>query len=314
MAKRKRNDGRDARRDAEIARLGQLGQAGGRGAGDQRRARHRDAAAAAAGVVPSAARWIVPGPVDGATSAEPVDVVADLLALDPRTRLRGRGDAELRALAAHVDELVTAGALAPSGRPLVEVVVVDPAARVALEPVLDLDALLSGGPVTDARHDRGVRIAGALLERGAAHRSGDVDLHAEVAPVGLPRHPRADEVEGLVRVAVGPLAAVPGPDPAIATTGAGWLGASPVDLFLAAGTGVLDRRAADVAGAALVGWLAAVVRSGDAPWWPVLAARVPADPAGLLDAAASRAGSDHPDVAGAALVAHIAARHPVDPA
>jgi hypothetical protein len=282
--------------------------------GDRRRARARDAAERSASAGPSAARWIVPVAVGaGSGTTVVVDVVADVLRLDPRTRLRGRGDAALRALAGRIDELVTAGAVAPSGRPVVEVLVTDAAAREALAPSFDLDALLTGGPVDAARHDRTVRIAEAMLDRAAEHRAGDVDLHAEVAPVGVDRHDLADEVESLVHVATEAYAATAGPDPAVVVAPDGWIGVSPVELFIAAARGVLRGAARDVGGAALARWLAAAQRDGGDPWWLGLTGRIPVDAAGLLQQAAARAGADHPDVMGGVLVDLVAGRYPLDP-
>jgi hypothetical protein len=282
--------------------------------GDRRRARARDAAERAAGAGPSAARWIVlVHGDDGSTTTVVVDAVADVLALDPRTRLRGRGDAALRALAGRLDELVTAGAVAPSGRTLLEVLVTDETSRRVLAPSLDLDALLGGGPVGAARHDRTVRIAEALLSRADEHRAGRVDLHEEVAPVGVARHDLADEVEALVHVATEGYAATAGPDPAVVVTPEGWIGVSPVELFITAARGVLEGAARDVGGAALARWLAAAQRHGGDAWWMGLSSRIPIDAGGLLQDAAARGGADHPDVVGDLLVDLVAGRYPLDP-
>ncbi|MTV25634.1 hypothetical protein FTX61_09465 [Nitriliruptoraceae bacterium ZYF776] len=283
----------------------------GGSAGDRRRARDREAAARAASATPSAARWLVVEAGSDGTEVFPVDVVADLLGLDERTRLRGRGDAQLRRFAARLDGLVSAGAVTPSGRSLLEVLVVDPSAREALEPSFDLDALFGDGPPRSSAHDRSVRLAEAVVERAAAHRGGRVDLHAEVAPIGTARHPAADELEALVRVATERHLAVGGPDPAIVTAAAGWVGVSPVELFLAAGAGVLQGVARDVAGAVLVRWLTAVVEDAGDPWWLGLTSRLPVDAVTLLQGAAAQAGSDHPDVAGPVLVDRIAGAYPL---
>lgn len=280
--------------------------------GARRRARDRAAAEEAATAGPSAARWSVPE-ADGEVVV--VDVVADLLALGSRARLRGRGDAPLRALAAHVDRLVQAGAVTPSGRPLLEVVVADVGERLTLAPAFSLDALFGGGdPRGGQAHDRTVRLATALLERARAHRAGEVDLHALVAPVGLGRHPRADELETLTRVATTGLVSVSGPDPAVVTHErdgvGGWVGVSEAELFLAAATGLLDGAIREVAGAVLARWLARVPDEPDA-WWFGLAPRVTIDAVGLLHDAAARAGSDHPEVIAGGLVDLIASRHPL---
>lgn len=278
-------------------------------AGHQRRARERAATAAAAAAGPSAARWLLHD--DG--NLVGLDVVARLLGLDVRTRLRGRGDAEVRALAGQVDALVRAGALAPSGRPMLDVLVVDPAERAALEPVFDLDALFADGPIASTSHDRTLRLAQALLRRAADHRAGTVDLYAEVAPVGVPRHPRADEVEALARLAADGVPGVGGPDPAVVVVADGWVATSPAELFVAAARGVLAGQARDVAGAAIASWLGRVrVDAGD-PWWLGLTSWLPVDAGALLDGASARAGSDHPEVLGAALVEAIAGRYPLGP-
>jgi hypothetical protein len=298
--------GTAARRQAQMERLA----AGQGGTGDARRARARETAAHVAAAGPSAARWLT-SRADGRTVA--VDVVADLLQLDPRTSLRGRGGDHLRTLAGHVADLVAADATAPSGRPLADVVTGDADLRDRLRPTLDLDALLSGGPVAGDHADRTVRVAEALLTRATEHRAGEVDLHALVAPVGVARHDRADEVEATVRVAVEGLDVPPSPLPAVVTVSGGWVAAGPVELFLAAGRGLLSGVAADVAGAALVRWLSDVTVDPVDPRWLGLAARVDADPGALLQQAGARAGSDHPDVAGAALVELIGLRHPIAP-
>ena len=282
-------------------------------AGDRRRARARQAAERAAAAGPSAARWILLVEASAGRRAVVIDAVADALALDPRTRLRGRGDAELRTLASRLDELVTAGAHTPSGRPLLEVLVPDPEAREAFAPSFDLDALLGGGPVATPTHDRTVRLAEALLSRVAEHRAGRIDLHAVVAPVGVARHARADEVEALVHVATAGYAATAGPDPAVVVTPQGWLGVSPVELFITAARGLFDATARDVGGAALARWLTAVVRDGGDGWWMGLSNRIPVDAPELIQQAAARGGSDHPDVMGAPLVELIAGRYPLEP-
>jgi hypothetical protein len=298
--------GAAARRQAQMERLA----AGTGGAGEARRDRARRAAADAAAVGPSAARWLT-GDADGRTVA--VDVVADLLRLDPRTSLRGRGGDDLRELAGRVADLVAADAVAPSGRALAEVLTDDSDLRDRLRPSLDLDALLSGGPVPGDHADRTIRVAEALLARAAEHRAGEVDLYALVAPVGSGRHPNADEVEATVRVALDGIDVPASPTPAVVTVSSGWAAAGPVELFLAAGRGLLGGIAAEVGGAGLAVWLHQVARDPGEPRWTALTARVPADARALLSMAAGRAGSDHPDVVGSALVELVAVRHPVAP-
>jgi hypothetical protein len=280
-------------------------------AGDRRRARARDAAEQAAAAGPSAARWIVLDHDAGRPVA--VDVVADALLLDPRTRLRGRGEARLRSLAARIDELIGAQAVTPAGRPLLDVLVHDQAQREALAPAFDIDALLAGGPAATPTHDRTVRLAEALLERTAAHRAGQVDLHAEVAPVGVARHERADEVEALVRVATEGYAVTAGPDPAVVVAPDGWMGVSPVELFVTAARGVLDGVARDVGGAVLARWLASATHDRGDGWWLGLTSRVDVDAAALLQQSAARGGSDHPEVIGGLLVDQITGRYPLEP-
>jgi hypothetical protein len=295
--------GKAARRQAQIERL-----SAGSGAGESRKARQRDDAARSAAAAPSAARWLVPT----TDTAVAVDVVADLLALDPRTSLRGRGGDELRSLAGHVADLIELDVTAPSGRTVAELLTDDEDLRQRLRPALDLDALLAGEPVAGDRHDRTVRVAEALIARAAQHRAGDLDLYALVAPVAALRHGRADEVETTVRVAVDGLALPPAPEPAVVVTTGGWVAVGPVELFLAAGRGLLSGGARDVGGAALAAWLTAVQRTPDG-WWGAVQARFPVEAAPLLEQAAARAGSDHPDVVGAAVVDLIALRYPVAP-
>lgn len=302
---------RDRQRRQEARRRAHLDRVAGQpdpGAADRRREQRREDAERAAALGPSAARWLV-ATDDG--DARALDVVDELLGLDPRTRLRGRGDDQLRRLAGDVESLVTMGAEAPSGRTLVEVLVDDPATRTALQPSLDLDALLSDEPVGDGSHDRTVRLAEAMLARAEAHRQGAIDLHALVAPVGLERHANADEVEAVVRLSTEPLALAPNAVPAVVTTSGGWIGASPLELFLAAARGAVDGRVAEAAGSALYAWLDGVARDPGDPWWLALRSFVDVDVPALLQSAAARAGSDHPDVAGAVLVELVALRHPL---
>ena len=306
--RRRKRRQQQARRDAQIEQV--TSSSGQTREHRQRQAREGAARTAAAG--PSAARWLVPredapaGPVGA-----PVDVVADLLALDPRTRLRGRGEAELRRLAGHVEELVTMGATTPAGRTVVEVVVPDPDDRAALEPELDLDALLADTPVSDHRHDRVVRIAEQLLARAAEHREGSLDLHALVAPPGVDRHAGADELEALVAVGTEGVALPAGPEPAVLVTEQGWVAVSPVEAFVAAARGLLEGNAADLGGAALYRWMQQARRDPADAWWSALTRIQPVDAAALLDDAAARAGSDHPSVAGGILVEMIALQHPL---
>jgi hypothetical protein len=305
----KRDRGKAARRRAQMERL-----AASTDAGADRRTRARDAAERSASAGSSAGRWLVPADRDDPGGpAVPLDVVADLLALEPRTTLRGRGGDQLRQLAGRVVDLVELDASAPSGRSLAEVVTDDAELRDRLRPSLDLDALLAGTPVAGDRHDRTVRVAEALLERGAAHRAGDVDLYALVAPVGHERHARAQELETTVGVAVDGLTLPAGPDPAVVTVTGGWVAVGPVELFLASGRGLLQGTAGELAGAALATWLAGVVRGSADGWWAWLRDRMQVDAPALLDVAAGRAGSDHPDVVGGVLVDLIALRYPVAP-
>lgn len=291
--------------------------AGEDGPGDRRREGERDRAEREAAAGPSAARWLLADPdADrdaGPAVGVPVDVVQDLLALDPRTSLRSRGEEKLRALAGKVERLVGAGAVAPSGRPLLEVLVAASDERAALAPSFDIGDLLSDEPVRDASYDRTVRLAEAMLERARAHRDGDIDLYAQVAPPGLERHERAEDIEATVRVATEQLDCPASSEPAIVTTDDGWIAASPAELFLTAACGVLQAAVQDVVGAALYTWLEEVAERPEDPWWTGLSARLPVDAPSLLQQAAARSGSDHPEVAGAALVAFIAVRYPMDP-
>lgn len=305
--KRDRHKRQEARRRAHLDKV--TGPSP-RTAGNERRERLRAAAAHAAAAGPSAARWLVADAEDPRAS-HPVDVVADLLALDPRTRLRGRGEEPLRRLAGHVEALVAMGATAPSGRRLVEVLVEDPDVVAELEPSFDLDALLSDGPVTDRRHHRTVRLAEAMLARAAQHRDGVVDLHELAAPVGTGRHPSADEIETITGVATEHVAVPANPQPAVVVATGGWVGASPVELFLACARGMVSGTAAEVVGAALYAWLERTVRDPGDPWWSPLSTFVEVDPPALLQQSAARAGSDHPDVAGGVLADMIALQHPL---
>ena len=277
---------------------------------EARRQQRRDDAARSAEARVSAARWLVPRDDDRGRSRS-LDVVAELLSLDPRTRLRGRGDEQLRGLAAQVEGLVGMGVEAPSGRALLDVLVDDEDERAALAPTLDLDALLAEAPASDQSHDRTVRLAEALLARAAQHRNGGVDLHALVAPVGVDRHPVADEVEAIVRLATEHVTVPPNAAPAAVVDPAGWIAVSPVELFLTAARGLLDGRAQQVGGGALYAWLDGVMRDPGDPWWLTLSGILDVDVPPLLQQAAARAGSDHPDVAGSILTEMIALRHPL---
>lgn len=277
---------------------------------DARREQRRRAAEAAAGAAPSAARYLLPR-TDGTVVA--VDAVAGVLALDPRTRLRGRGDGPLRELAGTLDALVQLGALTPSGRTLLDVLVEDPAERSQLEPTAGLEALLGGETTTGGGvHDRVVRLATALLERARAHREGRLDLHVEVAPAGVGRHPSADELETTARVVLQGQEPIGGPDPAVVVHRGdqvgGWVALSPAEVFLTAASGTLAGSAREVAGDVLARWLGAVQQAPDAWWWG-LTARVTVDAPALLQQAAAQAGSDHPAVVGPALVDRLAGRY-----
>lgn len=287
------------------------------GAGEVRRERVRDQTERAAASGPTAARWLVPGGVArNAGSAAgrvgegaPVDVVAQLLALDPRTTLQGRGGDALRGIAAVVETLVSAGATTIGGVPLVDILVEDEAERQALSPSWDLDALLGGGVEGPSPVDRTIRLAGAMMIAAGSHRSGSRDLAADVGIPGTPRHQLATEVETIAAVAVTDLALPVVVDPAVVVHASGWVGVSYFELFLAAARGLLAGSGADLGGAVLASWFATFGRAGS--WELVLLDRVQVDAAGLLQQAASRAGSDHPDVVGSVLVELIRLRHPL---
>lgn len=255
----------------------------------------------------TAARWLVLGE-DGAV--RPVDVVGELLALDPRTRLRSRDGEVLRALAAAVEQLVGAGAVCPSGTPLVEVVVADEEVREQVTPSMDLEALLSGEEPVARTADRTIRLAGALTERASAHRAGDVDLAAAVAPPGPGRHAVADAVDELVATMLDGVRLPADPAPAVVTLDGGWLGASPFELFVVAARGVPAGPVADAVGEGIARWFDGWVRGPD-PWRQPLLDRVPVDADGLLHDAAARAGSDHPTVLGGVLAEQVAMRHTI---
>lgn len=280
------------------------------GEGDRRREREREAEARAAAAPATAARWLVLAD-DGPPPVVAVDVVGELLALHPRTTLRSREGDRLRTLAGAVEGLVGQRATCPSGTPLLEVLVDDPATRELLVPDEDagLMALLEGESPTRRTADRTIRLAEALVAAAAAHRAGDRDLVAAVAPP-LPRHPTADEVDAVVAVGTEGLGLPASPAPAVSEVGDGWLGASPVELFLAVGRGAVAGRVAEVVGEALARWLAGWVRGPD-DWRQPLLDRMHVDADGLLQESAARAGSDHPAVVGPVLCELVALRHPV---
>lgn len=254
---------------------------------------------------PTAARWLV---LDGDGGVRPVDVVAELLALDPRTKLRSRDGEVLRALAAAVEQLVGAGAVCPSGTPLLDVLVVDEDVRERVTPSMDLDALLAGEEPVARAADRTIRLAGAMTERAAAHRDGLVDLVAAVAPPGPGRHAAADAVDVAVLTATAAVRLPADPAPAVVTLDGGWLGASPFELFITAARGLPSGPVADAVGEGVARWFDGWVRGPD-PWRQPLLDRVPVDADGLLHDAAARAGSDHPAVLGGVLAEQIALRH-----
>lgn len=266
----------------------------------------RDEQQRLAAVPATAARWLVLG--EGGTTA--VDVVAQLLRLHPRTRLRSRDGDVLRALAAAVEQLVGAGAVCPSGAPLLEVLVTDEDTREKVTPRFDLDALLAGEEPEHRAMDRTIRLAGAMVERAAQHRAGRVDLAALVAPPGAPRHAVADEVDALVAVATQEVVLPADPAPAVTTLEDGWVGAAPLELFLVAASGLADGVAADAVGEGIARWFDGFVRGPD-PWRQPLLDRFPVDADGLLHDAAARAGSDHPVVLGGVLAELVRARHPI---
>ena len=254
---------------------------------------------------PTAARWLVLGD-DGDVRA--VDVVGELLDLHPRTRLRSRDGDVLRALAAAVEQLVGAGATCPSGTPLLDVVVTDEQVRAQVTPSMDLEALLAGDEPVARTADRTIRLAGALTARAAEHRAGEVDLVAAVAPPGPGRHATADAVADLVARATADVRLPADPAPAVVTLDAGWIGASPFELFVTAARGVPTGPVADAVGEGLARWFDGWVRGPD-PWRQPLLDRIHVDADGLLHDAAARAGSDHPAVLGGVLAAQVAMRH-----
>ena len=253
----------------------------------------------------TAARWLV---LDGEGEVRPVDVVAELLALDPRTRLRSRDGEVLRALAAAVEQLVGAGAVCPSGTPLLDVLVEDEEVRARVAPSMDLEALLAGEEPVARTADRTIRLAGALTTRAAAHRAGDVDLVAAVAPPGPGRHAAADAVDAAVAAATRDVRLPADPAPAVVTLDGGWLGASPFELFVTAARGVPAGPVRDAVGEGIARWFDGWVRGPD-PWRQPLLDRVAVDADGLLHDAAARAGSDHPAVLGGVLAEQVAMRH-----
>jgi hypothetical protein len=255
--------------------------------------------------MPTAARWLV---LDDDGDVRAVDVVAELLALDPRTRLRSRDGEVLRALAAAVEQLVGAGAVCPSGTPLLEVVVADEELRARVTPSMDLEALLAGEEPVARTADRTIRLAGALTERARSHRAGEVDLVAAVAPPGPGRHAVADAVDDHVAHATAGVRLPAAPAAAVVTLDGGWLGASPFELFVAAARGVPAGPVADAVGEGLARWFDGWVRGPD-PWRQPLLDRMPVDADGLLHDAAARAGSDHPAVLGGVLAEQVAMRH-----
>lgn len=287
------------------------------GAGERRKARERETAERAAAVAASPGRWLVPAgagdagaPIGlaGATGV-PLDVIADLLALDPRTHLQGRNGSRLRTIAAAVEVLVSSGATTIGGVPLVDVVVTDDEERVALAPSWDMDALLGGDVGAPSPVDRTIRLAVALMDSARAHHEGARDLVADVGLPGVDRHPMATEIETIAAVAVGdwPLPVVV--DPAAVVHRDGWVAVSPFELFLCAARGLLTGTVADVAGSLLAAWLETFGRLD--PWEAALRDRVTVDASGILQQAASRAGSDHPDVMGSVVAELVALRHPL---
>lgn len=239
-----------------------------------------------------------------------MDVIGELLDLDPRTRLRSRDGDVLRTLAAAVEQLVGAGAVCPSGSPLLEVLVTDESVREKVVPAMDLDALLAGEQPVARAADRTIRLAGALTERAAEHRAGAVDLVRAVAPPGPGRHDVADEVGRVVAHATAEIHLPADPAPAVVTLDGGWLGASPFELFVAAARGLPSGPVADAVGEGLARWFDGWVRGPD-PWRQPLLDRVPVDADGLLHDAATRAGSDHPTVLGRVLAEQVAVQYPM---
>ncbi len=255
----------------------------------------------------TAARWLV---LDDEGDVRAVDVVGELLALDPRTKLQSREGKLLRAIAAAVDQLVGLDAVCASGEPLLEVLVPDPEDRGKLTPSLDLDALLRGDAPESRTADRTIRLAGLLSARAAAHRAGEVDLVAAVAPPGPGRHPLADRVEAALPGSMGTWPRPAGPTPAVVTLDGGWVGASPFELFVGLARGAFDEAIVEVAGEAVARWLDRWSLGPD-PWRQALRDIVPVDADGLLHDAATRAGSDHPVVVAGPLAQLVRSQHPM---
>jgi len=272
-----------ARRDASVDRARQRT---GRPHQDASRERHGRLAA----LVPSAARVLVDTP-QGPRSVDPV---ATALAFSRGLLcLQGAGSdqARERASLVHRALIATPPITVPSGLTLAE----------ALQ--------IPAGALPQAAHDGLLTVARHLTEAGERHDAAEVDLYTRVAPLGRDRHPHADEVD-LVCAAVLPeeVAADEGRPRLVLTTDDGWLEVWPPAAMQAVSLGVLTGDVADTVGTALYAWLtgprAAAIAAEGPDALPRLFAG--ADIAALIDAAAQRAGSDHPALAGPVLLQMLA--------
>ncbi len=247
--------------------------------------RAREQREARASIAPSAARVLYQVD-DGWRSVDPVALALafarDLLGL------QGSGSDEARQRAGGVHRAMLAGETVPSGLGLGEVLDVD------------VEAL------PRQHHDGAVVVAEALAAVGRRHDAGEVDLYARVAPLGVDRHPHADEVD-LVCSAVLPEDDVDADlRPRLVVTAAdGWLEVWPPAALRAASLGVLAGGPADAVGEGLYRWL--VDHDVDRGMTDRLRALVgDVDLPFLVQTAAARAGSDHAALAGPVLLSMLA--------
>lgn len=282
LARRDRRK-QDARRQAAVQRAAER-------TGTPNRDLARERREALAGLTPSAARVLVHSPA-GPRSVDPV--VTALAFARGILSLQGAGsdDARARASLVHRALRTPIATEVPSGLTLAEALRVDPAS------------------VPEGEHDGAITVAEHLTAAGRSHEDGEIDLYARVAPMGLDRHPRADEVDIVCSAVLSPEVADDDARPRLVlVTDDGWLEVWPPAAMEARSRGVLAGVTSEVVGEGLYRWLtgpqADAVASSGPDALPDLFGG--ADIRALVRTASQRAGADHARLAGPVLLEMLA--------
>ncbi|MFT5223704.1 MAG: hypothetical protein ACI867_002028, partial [Glaciecola sp.] len=241
----------------------------------------RETREALAALAPSAARVLLMTD-DGPRSVDPVATALGLAR--GLLSLQGSGAELTRTRCSLVHQALVSvdPMLVPSGLSLAEVFEVD------------------RGTLPQASLDGALTVAEQLAVMGRRHDAGDLDLYGRTAPLGLDRHRFADEIDAVCAAMLAEdLAGDEGRPRLVLVIEDGWFELWPSSAMQAASVGFLAGDVADVVGQGLYAWLTGptadeYARAGvDA--LPQLFGGV--DIRALVQAAAGRAGSDHPSVA-----------------